>query len=118
MAIAIGIIIFLLVAIFISFTLARFMASVKRDTKMLIGLIDLKFDNPDVNRVIVYSKQNSVSGKFIVNELGVEGIPVEDYFLTDKLIRTEIEENVSKMGYVVNFVFNGKYLDHLEIYKN
>ncbi|QGZ16091.1 putative membrane protein [Vibrio phage vB_VchM_Kuja] len=117
MAVAIGVLIFVIVSIIISLTLARFMATVKRDTKLLIGLIDLKFDDPEVKNVIVFSKQNSMSGRFIVEELGEVGIPVEDYFLTDTSIRTDIEEHVSKLGYKIHFEFDGKFLDHLRIYK-
>lgn len=112
---AIGIFCFLVVSVFCSFLIARFISGVERDVKMLLGFIDIKFDEPEVNRIILFSKQHSLSGRFISTELGVAGIPVEDYFLSDRYIFKKIEDGVNKLGYDIHLEFNGKYLDHVQI---
>lgn len=110
--------IFVIVAVIAALVVARSLSNLKRDVTMLVGLIDLKFDDEHIQRVILYPKTNSMAGKFIVNELGAEGIAVEDYFLADEVIRSNIEEGIRKLGLVVTAEFDGKYLDHLEIRRN
>lgn len=110
--------IFVIVAIIAAFIVARSLSVLKRDVVLLVGLVDLKFDDESIQRVILYPKTNSMAGRFIVSELGAVGIAVEDYFLVDDMIRNNIEEGIRKLGLVVTAEFDGKFLDHLEIRRN
>lgn len=112
------VIIFLVASILAAFIISRAVSNLKTDIKLLIGLVDLKFDDQEVQRVIIYPKTNSVAGKFIVQELGAVGVPVDDYFLADESIRVKIEEGVRRLGFAVTAEFDGKYLDHLEVRRN